>query len=141
MSNKKYILLPTNILACGEKLYRIQAVINFSTVRAGTIGGLVQSDENLAHEGDCWITPHAKALHDSRIRDNAWLMDRAMLRNNSELCDEAMLYENAQAFKNATICEDVHIFGNTAVGGNLVVKRYARIGSNEELMTHIRSCL
>lgn len=141
MANKKYILLPTDILALGKPLYRIQAIINFNTVTIGMLGGLVQSGENLSHEGDCWITPQAKALHNSRIRGNAWLMDKAMLRNHAELCDEAMLYDNAQAFNHAKICEDVHVFGNTAVGGNLIVKRYARISNNDELMAHIRSCL
>ena len=92
-------------------------------------------------EGECWIAQNAKALGSSRVSDNAWLMDKAELRDNAQLSDVAMLFENAKAFKNAHICGDVQIYGNTAVGGNVTVKRYARIGNNDELMEHIRSCL
>ena len=141
MANKKYRLTQHTIRAHGVTLYRIEALTDFATITAGTLGGFVESEYNLSHEGECWIAQNAKALGSSRVSDNAWLMDKAELRDNAQLSDIAMLFENARAFKNAQICEDVQIYGDTAVGGSLIVKRYARIGSNEELMEHVRSCL
>jgi UDP-3-O-[3-hydroxymyristoyl] glucosamine N-acyltransferase len=141
MANKKYRLTVNSVWFYGVKLYRIEALADFATVTAGTIGGFVESEFNLSHSGECWISQNAKASGNARVSGNAWLMDNAQLRDNAKLSDAAMLYENARAFRDAHICEDVQIFGDTAVGGSLIVKRYARIGNNEELMEHVRSCL
>ena len=40
------------------KLYRIKALKNFGDVKAGDIGGCVQSEYKLYHFGNCWIYIH-----------------------------------------------------------------------------------
>ena len=39
----------TNIF--GTKLFRIKALIEFGNVKAGELGGFVEKEENLNHEG------------------------------------------------------------------------------------------
>lgn len=138
MANKKYILTPSDVAFEGQPLFRIQAVIDFGSVNAGDFGGLVQSEYNLSHTSNCWITYYAKAVHGSRVSHNAWLMDHAQLRDQAVLCDNAALWHNVVAKGTAQICEDMNVCGCTAIGGSIIVKGACIINSNKELMEHIR---
>ena len=59
---KKYELamgieMETNV--AGKKLYRIIAIRDFGKVKAGAIGGYVESEACLSHEDDCWVADDA----------------------------------------------------------------------------------
>ena len=43
----------TNIF--GTKLFRIRALVEFGNVEAGELGGYVEKQENLDHDGDAWV--------------------------------------------------------------------------------------
>ena len=47
----------TNIF--GTKLFRIKALIEFGNVKAGELGGFVEKEENLNHEGNAWVYGNA----------------------------------------------------------------------------------
>ena len=51
---KKYELTESKIY-CGITLYRIKALRDLWNVKAGDLGGWVESELNLSHEGNCWI--------------------------------------------------------------------------------------
>ena len=34
---------------------RVVALIDFSNIKTGDIGGFVESEENLSHDGLCWV--------------------------------------------------------------------------------------
>lgn len=54
---KKYeILYDQSIEINGRKLYRIRALCDFGAVKAGDIGGYVESESNLIHEGNAWVS-------------------------------------------------------------------------------------
>ena len=36
-------------------LHRIKALRNFGDVKAGDIGGWIESEKNLSHDGLCWV--------------------------------------------------------------------------------------
>ena len=65
----------TNIF--GTKLFRIKALIEFGNVKAGELGGFVEKEENLNHEGN------------ARVYGNAWVY------GNARVCDDARVYGNA----------------------------------------------
>ena len=46
MSDKKYELIPDG------SLFRLRALRDFGDVKKGDIGGLVESEENLSHNGE-----------------------------------------------------------------------------------------
>ena len=52
---KYKILYHTAIEFNGHTIYRIEANRNFADVKAGDLGGYIESTENLSDEGDCWI--------------------------------------------------------------------------------------
>ena len=48
----------TNIL--GTKLFRIKALMEFGDVKAGDLGGYIEKEENLDHDGNAWVYGNAE---------------------------------------------------------------------------------
>lgn len=125
----KYILTNvTKILNEDVTLYRIRAAVDFGNVKAGTLGGYVQSTDNLSHEGDCWIADEACVYGFARVSGNALVRGKAVLRRyaraygNSVVCDRALL-------KDA-----VHVYGNAYVGLNSFLADGAVASGNAKVL-------
>lgn len=83
---KKYELIKTqSIQHCGVTLYRIKALIDFSDVKAGQVGGYVENEENLSQEGKAWVYDNARVYGEARISGNADIKnetDYIVFKNN-----------------------------------------------------------
>jgi hypothetical protein len=65
---RKYELLTAGAVRLGTReLYLVRALRNFGNVREGEIGGRVESEANLSHEGDAWIGGYAWVYGEGRI--------------------------------------------------------------------------
>ena len=49
------------------KVYRIRSLRNFETVKVGQLGGFVEKEENLSHEGNCFIYDDAVVCEDESL--------------------------------------------------------------------------
>jgi hypothetical protein len=56
---KKYEFTDETIDFCGRKLTRIRAVIDFGSVKAGNLGGFIEKESNLSHDGNAWVSGNA----------------------------------------------------------------------------------
>ena len=56
---KKFELTTDFITVLGIKLFRIRALVEFGTVKAGDLGGYVEKEENLDHYGDALVYGNA----------------------------------------------------------------------------------
>ena len=54
----------------GKKLFRIKALIDFSTVKSGELGGWIEKEENLDQSGDAWVYGAAEVSGDARVSGN-----------------------------------------------------------------------
>lgn len=81
----------TNIL--GTKLFRIKALMEFGDVKAGDLGGYIEKEENLDHDGDAWVYGNARVC------------------GNAEVCGDARVYGNAEVYGNADYAY-AHGFGS-----------------------------
>ena len=98
---KKYELIKTDsIQHCGVTLYRIKALIDFSHVKAGQVGGYVENEENLSQEGNAWVY------------DNAHVYGKARVYGNACVYDDACVYGNACVYDDACVCGEARISGN-----------------------------
>ena len=78
MNNRKYEILKdekNTIKWKGRTLHRIKSLRDFGDVEKGDIGGFVENEDNLSHEGNCWIYDNAKAMDNSRLRGNSKMRD------------------------------------------------------------------
>ena len=55
----------------GIKLFRIKALISFGDVSEGDIGGYIEKEENLGHEGNAWVSGNARVYGDARVSGDA----------------------------------------------------------------------
>ena len=68
---KKYKLTDESITIYGRRLYRIEALIDFSDVEKGDKGGFIESEKNLSQKGDCWVYGDAEVYGDAKVVNNA----------------------------------------------------------------------
>ena len=81
---KKFELdLSSKITVFGIELFRIKALISFSNVKKGELGGYVEKEENLSHSGDAWVYGNA------RVYGDAWVYGNARVSGNAEVYGDA----------------------------------------------------
>lgn len=56
---KKYKLTDETINLNGVTLYRIEAIKDFGEIKKGDKGGFIESENNLALEGNAWVSDDA----------------------------------------------------------------------------------
>ena len=58
---KKYELLAGDCLSAGDRtVYRIRALKDFGDVRRGDLGGYIEGEESLDHQGEAWVADVAQ---------------------------------------------------------------------------------
>lgn len=68
---KKFKLTDEFITFSGKKLFRIKALIDFGDVKAGDLGGYIEKEGNLSHNGNAWVYDNAKVCGNAMVCDNA----------------------------------------------------------------------
>ena len=68
---KKYKLTDETRLYGNITLYKIQALKDFLNVKAGDLGGWVESDKNLFQRDTCWVFGDAKVYGDAEVSGDA----------------------------------------------------------------------
>ena len=48
-------------------LHRIRAVVEFGLVKVGDLGGWIEKEENLSHEGKAWVWGNAKVCGNAEV--------------------------------------------------------------------------
>lgn len=94
--DKKYILTEEAkdiVLSDGlsKRLYRIMAFRDFGSVKAGQLGGFVENESNLSHEGECFIFDDAVVCENATVEKNSLIMDNAMILGNAKITDFALV--------------------------------------------------
>lgn len=108
----------------GITLYRIRATKDFREVKIGDLGGFIEKESNLAHEGNCWV-------HDNAcVYGNAYVHDDAQVRGNAKVFGDALVYSGANVFDEAEISGDAHVCGDTLICGKAQVFDYAQISGD-----------
>ena len=64
---KKYELIPSDM----PKLYRVRALRDFAHVIKGDVGGYIESEGNLSHDGNAWVHGNARVYGDACVSGNA----------------------------------------------------------------------
>ena len=68
---KKFELTTDTKTILGKKLFRIKALISFSDVIAGELGGYVEKEENLSQSGNAWVYGNARVYGDAEVCGDA----------------------------------------------------------------------
>ena len=135
MATKKYVLTENTKEVDGRTLHQIQALIDIPEhgVKAGDLGGWIESESNLSHYGKCWVAGNAYVFDEACVRDHAyvygdaWVFGNARVFDNALVCGNTLVHGNACVFGNARVYGDAWVRGNARVYGNAEVFGDARI--------------
>ena len=85
-------------------LHRIRALRDVrEDVRAGDLGGFVQSEENLSQEGSCWIYDNALACENAHVTEDSTLRWNCKVYGSAIISGDAQLDRNAWVLDNAVV--------------------------------------
>src|SRR5260363_377882 len=117
--SKKYELLKEDCIEHdGRTLYRIRALRDFKYVGIGQLGGYIEKEENLSHEGEAWVFDNARVFGDARVFSNARVFSSTQVYGDAWVYDNARVFGDARVSGNAWVYGDVAVFGNAQVSGN-----------------------
>lgn len=155
---KKYELTSEIKNHIGHKLHRIKALKDFGYVKAGELGGWVESEKNLSQNETAWIFDEAKVYGNAKIYDCAEVHDNVLIYDDAEVFGHAKISDNAEVFHNAKICDRARVHGyvnvyNDAqiydeadvcgcvrINGNTVVHEQAKISANINMHGNVDIC-
>ena len=112
---------------------------NFGSVKAGELGGWIESEENLSQADNAWVYNNAKVFDkarvygDAAVSDDAKVCGYAAVSDNARVCDNAEVsdyvevFENAIVLGHAKVCGFTRIFGNAIVLGNAILFGHAKV--------------
>ncbi len=92
---KKYELTNETKVCFGRTLYRIKALINFGDVKAGELGGFIESVKNLSHKGNAEVYGSAKVYGNAMVCGDAKVYGSARVSDNAEVYGNAWVCGNA----------------------------------------------
>lgn len=146
MTKKYELIKSTAIHFQGKNLYRIKALKNFGKITTGQIGGYIESEDNLSHEGNAWVGGHAHVLGNAKIHENAQVLHYAIITDdaevfgNAEATGRALIGGHAKIFDHAIIrgsafiYDQVQIFGNAEISENTTFNQHAKIYGNAKIL-------
>jgi carbonic anhydrase/acetyltransferase-like protein (isoleucine patch superfamily) len=113
--NKKYELTGETIRVRGDTLYRIKALRDFGNVKAGDLGGFVQSEKNLGHEGNCWLYGNSKVYQNAIVMDDAALFDNAIANCDALISGSVRMRDSSRASIQARVSGNVELLKNSVI--------------------------
>lgn len=155
---EKKFELTDEFIVCksGKRLYRIRCLRDFSDVKAGDLGGFVEKQANLSHDGNAWVYGNA-TVHDAAfVYDDARVCDNAEVRGNARVYGNALVqheasvygyarvlgsarvlgitqvYDTAWVYGNTYMCGEAQVCGDAHVRGNAKVRGKAFIASDDD---------
>lgn len=134
MRIKKYELLETHSIDDGfDKLFRIRALRSFGDVKEGQLGGYVESELNLSHEGDSWVYYWAKVKDNAKVIDNAKVRNSARVIHDAVISGNAVVYDEASVEFNAVVKDNAQVYGNARITGNSEISGNAKVYGNADI--------
>ena len=150
---KKYILTEETKEVGGHILHKIQAVRDFGGVQKGDLGGWVESEENLSHDGDCWIFDNGRVFGngevygngevsgDGKVFDNGRVYGDGRVSDNGWVFGDGKVFGNGEVYGNGRVSDDGWVFGNAKIGFNAYISSprsyfvQGPIGSRDDFLT------
>ncbi|WP_208435736.1 hypothetical protein [Bartonella phoceensis] len=146
---KKYEFTGETAEFKGVTLHRIRALRDFGDVKKGDLGGFIEHEDNLSHEGNCWVGGsyipcatgyvygNAKIYENAKVYGNARVYDNAEVFGNTYIMGPARIYNNVKIYDNAIISGcfvgNVEIFGDAKVYENARIYDEVKISQNAEV--------
>lgn len=111
-------------------LHRIRAVVDFGNVKAGELGGWIESEKNLSQEGNAWVHDNAQ------VSGNAHVYNTAQISGNAQISEYACVHDNARVYGNAKVYGGARVFDEARVYGNSEIYDYCFVHGSARVYEH-----
>ena len=137
---KKYEIVGEETFILPDKtkkvLLRIRATKNFATIKAGDLGGRIESEANLSQKGMCWVSEDSVVCEDARVYGDAAIIEGSLIKGNSRIYGKSMVsgtyVKDLANISGLTYISKSHITDSTRVGGHSSI-RNALIGGRSRI--------
>lgn len=143
MENKKYEFTGETKEFGEFTLRRIRALVDIKhIVKKGELGGWIEDEENLSHEGNCWVNDGCYVCGGARVYENARIAGGAKVLYGSKVYGSAvvsggsLVINNAEVYGNATIVGGAVVSDGAKVFGAAIVDHGANV-SNKAVLSNI----
>ena len=84
---KKYELTDETVRVGSRTLYRVRALCDIPGwgVKAGDLGGFVESERNLSQDGAAWVSGNARVSGNTQVSGDAWVSGAARVSGDEIL--------------------------------------------------------
>ena len=114
----KYELTTETKMVGPITLYRIKALESSYPINEGDLGGWIEKESNLSHEGDAWVYGNAEVSGHAKVYGYAQVYDHAQVYGNAQVYGDAWVFGDAQVFGDAWVSGDAWVYGDAWVSGN-----------------------
>ena len=122
MTERKYELLEDDHIKLGESTARrIRALKDFESVKKGDLGGYIEKEDNLSHDGSAWVYGNAVVVGEAKVYDNAQIHDNVKVYDSAKVYHDARVYGNTVIRWEARVSGDAQVFDNVEISGKAKV--------------------
>lgn len=100
----------------------------------GVLGGWIQSEENLSHEGNCWVGDNAVVYENAIVEGNAQVLETADVHGQAHIYDDAVLYGSCSVSGTAKVRGNAKLYETCIVIGNAGIYSGALVHGNASIM-------
>ena len=121
-------------------LRRIRALRDIPTVgvKAGDLGGWIESEHNLDHTGPAWVYGEAMVYDNARVAGRARVHDNAVVRSHARVAGDADISGQAELSGGAIASELARVRNNARVYGAAKVCGQAQVGGESQVYGEAR---
>ena len=125
VNDKKYIMLQNG---------RVKALKNFGTIKKGSLGGIIDSYDNLSQQGNCWVYKNARIKDKALVTHNARVMGYSIVHDHAVVSDETKLSGRVKIGGYTTVYESIAISGSFSANGYTYFCGYEKLDYNDDVM-------
>ncbi len=125
---KKYEFTGEYIIKGNKMLQRIRALRSFKGVECGDLGGYIESERNLSHDGNAWVGNDAEVYGFGQVTGNglvagkAEVCDHAIVRGNARVTGKSMIGGSITVQGDAWLLDYLNLCGQAVITGDAWVK-------------------
>lgn len=140
MKNKKYEFTGETKEFDIHTLRRIRALVDIeNVVKKGELGGWIESEKNLSHEGNCWVGEGCHVCGKAKVYENARVMGKSFVLLGSKVfgdayvgtcsyvANDSKVYGSASVTGGSVVINRVEVYGNATIAGGAVVSDGAKV--------------
>lgn len=137
-----------NRLRTSANVQRIRALRDINNpgmpiIRAGDLGGFVESEANLSHEGECWVAADAIVVSKAKVSDNALVTGEAYVgggatvKGSAIVSGRACVIHKAVVEDRALVTDETNVLIFSCIKGDARVEGEAIISDSATLTDNV----